>query len=70
MPSKTKKMLEIEREKGQPIEAVLQDLYKRNDTQSAVAAELGITQSTLSLWLMRLNLSERRVLVSALEDAS
>jgi hypothetical protein len=56
-------MREVEQREGRPIADVLRDLYALHGTQSAVADALGIDQSTLSLWLLRLGLEQRTVLV-------
>ena len=63
--NKTPKMQEIETERNMPIEDLLQSLYLKHRRQTDVAKELGITQSTLSYWLMKLKLEERVVLVGA-----
>lgn len=56
------KWQEIEKERGKPIREVLEDEYQRHKTQSRVAAALGITQGTLSYWLLKLNLEQATVL--------
>lgn len=60
---KSKRMQEVEHERGQPIEQVLADLFQEHGTQRAVAADLGITQSTLSYWLLKLRMSTQTILV-------
>jgi len=59
----TKAMKEIEIREGRPIKDVLVELFNRYGTQRAVADALGVDQSTLSYWLLRLGLEQRTVLV-------
>lgn len=62
MPAHSK-LKQIEFERGQSMKVILSDLFARYKTQAAVAKELGITQGTLSLWMLRLNLKTSPVLV-------
>ncbi len=48
------KMRQIETEYGRPIEEVLEQLYAQYRTQNQVAQALGISQGTLSTWLLKL----------------
>lgn len=57
------KMQDIEAEKGKPIRDVLSNLYSIHGKQKFVANELGIDQSTLSIWLVKLGLREKTILV-------
>lgn len=59
----SKKLQELEAASGRPARDVLQELFRVHGTQVAVAAELGISQSTLSVWLLRLGLEQKTVLV-------
>lgn len=59
----TRTMHEIEEREGRPIRDVLADLYAAHGKQARVARALGINQSTLSLWLLKLGLEQRTVLV-------
>jgi len=65
---KNKRMQEIEAKEGRPIEDVLRSLYQKHAgnprIQQAVADELGISQPTLSQWLLRLRLVQKITLVS------
>jgi transposase-like protein len=58
-----RKMEQIAEEKGKPIRQILQEEFEKHGSQVAVAKELGINQSTLSYWLLKLNLEQRSVLV-------
>lgn len=60
---KTRTMRQIEIERGKPIADVLRELFEQHGSQVAVANALGIDQSTLSLWLIRLGLKQSVVLV-------
>jgi DNA invertase Pin-like site-specific DNA recombinase len=60
MPSK---MRVIERQKGIPLKDILVESFARNGSQSAVARELGVTQTTISWWLNRLHLRQKVILV-------
>lgn len=57
------KMHKIESVRGRAMREILAELYQQHDSQSAIAAELGISQPTLSLWLVKLGLREKTVLV-------
>jgi len=57
------KLKELEAAHGRPAREVLQEMFDRYQTQVAVANHLGISQGTLSLWLLRLGLEQRTVLV-------
>lgn len=58
-----RKMKQVAAEKGKPIREVLQEMFAEYGSQSAVAKELGINQSTLSYWLLKLGLEQQTVLV-------
>lgn len=60
---KTKAMLKLEEAHGQEIDALLIKYYERYGSQSAVAEELGISQSRLSQWLPLLGLKQTARLV-------
>jgi transposase-like protein len=47
-------MAEVETKFGQPIEEVIENLFAQCKSQSEVARELGISQPTLSVWLLKL----------------
>lgn len=59
----TPTMKQIEEKEGKPITEILIELYNEHGTQTAVAAALGINQSTLNRWLLYLSLEQKTVLV-------
>lgn len=59
----TKAMRQIEEREGEPIREVLARLYQQYSTQQEVAESLGISRATLAVWLIRLGLAEKTVLV-------
>lgn len=61
MPSS--KIQSIEARFGKPIQDVLTELFEQYGSQHQVARVLGVGQGTVSIWLMRLGLEQRTVLV-------
>ena len=59
----SKLMMAIEKQEGRPIRQVLIDLFAEYGNQVKVAQKLNISQSTLSIWLLKLDLEQRTVLV-------
>lgn len=59
---RTNKMKLIEERKGQKIEEILADLYLKYGSQTKVAEHLGVSQGTVSNWLIRLQLQEWTIL--------
>lgn len=59
------KLHQIEKQEGKTIREILTELYSKHDTQSAVAKELGISQGTLHVWLLKCGLREKTTLVEA-----
>lgn len=57
------KFKEIEQREGQPMPEILTALYQKCGNLDAVAASLGVSQGTISLWLTRCGLELRYVLV-------
>jgi TyrR family helix-turn-helix protein len=57
------KLLEIERERGKPMPEILQELFPKYPSQQKLAEELGVSQGSISLWMTRYGLKEKRVLV-------
>ncbi len=63
MARKTKLMLRVEKEHGEPLEKLLPE--RVNDVGlSATADELGVSKATLGYWLLKLGISVRRIAVS------
>lgn len=61
MAYKTFRMRQIEKERGKPIEELLEELCEKYALLEDAAAELGIDQSTLYIWLMRFGFERRWV---------
>lgn len=62
MPMPTK-MKEIEEREGKPITDVICELYEKHGQQTKVAKQLNIAQSTLNIWLLKLGLSEKTIII-------
>ena len=56
-------MKEVEQDRGQPIKTVLIESFRKHGSQKEVAEELGVNQSTVSLWITRLRLKKVTTLV-------
>lgn len=50
------KLKEIERQQGRPMAEILRELYHELGSQAEVAARLGVSQGTISLWFIRFGL--------------
>lgn len=57
------KMTAIEEREQRPIREILQELFQKHGSQAKVAEELGVNQSTVSYWLLKLGLEQKTVLV-------
>jgi predicted transcriptional regulator len=57
------KITEIEEREGKSIEQILTDLFNEHNSQREVAKQLGINQSTVSYWLVKLGLRQKTILV-------
>lgn len=57
------KIRQIEDREGRPFRDILIDAYLKHGDQIKVARALGVSQTTVSLWVMRLGLREKTVLV-------
>lgn len=71
----TPRMMRIAaRHAGQDIRAILLDAYRRHNTLTGVAEELGVTRATVSGWFARLGLPTRatisagQIIARALDD--
>ncbi len=62
------KVKAIEELYGAPLRVVLRELYLKHGSQIGVASELGISQSTLSGWILKCNLRHHTVLVDSAQD--
>lgn len=60
---KTSKMKDIEVEHGKPMRTILLELFRQYGNQRDVAKALGVSQGTISMWLIRCGLEVRSVLV-------
>jgi hypothetical protein len=57
------KFAEIEAVYGKPIKDVLPELYNKHHNLRDVANELGVSQGTISFWLLKLGLEIRSQIV-------
>lgn len=57
------KLKELEHREGRPIGDILIDLYAMHGSQIKIAEVLGVSQATISLWLLQAGLEQRVVLV-------
>lgn len=57
------KIEELEHQEGRPIREILQEMFEKHGSQAKVAKELGVNQSTVSYWLLKLGLEQKTVLV-------
>lgn len=67
MPSS--KLKQIERARGRPMSELLKELYAQHGSQVEVARDLGVSQGTVSLWLMRFGLRGKKILVKGKQKA-
>lgn len=49
--AKRNRLLEVEQERGEPMDQLIPQLLNRLGSQKAVADELGLSQATISEWL-------------------
>lgn len=61
------KFAEVEARYGRPMQEILLDLFAKHGSLTGIAKELAVTQSTISLWLIKvgLRLEQRTHLVKA-----
>lgn len=55
-----KKRKLIEAEYGKPMRQILIELFEKHGSQTQIAQELGVNQSTISDWVLRCGLREVR----------
>lgn len=53
---------ELERERKQPMREILREQFQKHTSQAQIAAELGVSQSTISEWIDRVRGRVRLVL--------
>lgn len=63
------KMELIQQERGKPLKQILKELWETHESQQAVADELGVSQGTISLWMVRLGLTLKTIIVDERESA-
>ena len=61
--AKARRFEELEQQRGKPMSEILREEYDKHGKQKAVAKSLGVSQPTVSQWLVRFNLQEKTVLV-------
>lgn len=61
--ARVSKQRQIETETGKPIEQIIIEMYEQFGSQTKVASELGIAQGTLSIWLVKLGLKEKLIVI-------
>ena len=52
----TSKVREVETELGKPVAEILREMYEQGMSQRVIAAKLGVSQSTVSLWSVKAGL--------------
>lgn len=57
------KFTEIEEREKKPMQEVIRLLYEELGSQTMVAERLGVSQGTVSLWLVKLGLVEKTIVV-------
>jgi len=63
------KMHKVQVEKGKPLKDLIVEYWDKHGTQQGIADELGVSQGTISLWMLRLGLSFKTIIVDAREIA-
>jgi len=58
-----KQLEELARKQGKSVREILQELFQKHGTQAQVAKQLGVNQSTVAYWLLKLNLKQQVILV-------
>jgi molybdenum-dependent DNA-binding transcriptional regulator ModE len=54
---------QLEEERGKPLKEILIEAFARYGSTHAAARELGVSQSTFSLWMLRCGLAIRSELI-------
>jgi len=63
------KMDKVQQERGKPLKELIVEYWEKHGSQQGVADELGVTQGTISLWMLRLGLSFKTIIVDTRETA-
>jgi hypothetical protein len=63
------KMNELQAQKGKPLRELIIEYWDKHGTQQGIADELGVSQGTISLWMFRLGLTFKTIIVDARETA-
>lgn len=63
------KMHEVQKQKGKPLRDLILEYWDKHGTQQGVADELGVSQGTVSLWMLRLGLTFKTTIVDVRETA-
>jgi len=61
--NKTAMMLREEKRLGRPLEKIIPETYERLGTLEAAGKALGIKPNTLYVWMLRLGITRRIVLI-------
>lgn len=62
---KSRKMLELERQHGKPIEVLVTDALTSQGTIARAAASLGVNTTTFWGWMLRLRVKVKKVAIVA-----
>lgn len=57
------KFKQIEAQQGKPMNEILLEAYEQYGDKSSVAKHLGVSRTTVWIWLLQVGLQERTVLV-------
>lgn len=60
-------MQDVEVRYNKPLREVLKELYDKHGSVMKIANEIGVSQGTVSSWLLRHNLEVRSILIDLLE---
>lgn len=57
------KVQALEQARGKPLKAILIEVFMREGSTTAAARELGVSQGTISLWLLRCGLEIKSIVI-------
>lgn len=63
------RMFEVEQERGKPLKELILECWDKHGSQQGIADELGVSQGTISLWMLRLGLSFKTIIIDERETA-